>query len=594
MEYMFGFLLLLGVLIFIHEFGHFIIAKACGVRVDTFSIGMGKKIIRFRKGETEYALSILPLGGYVKLLGQDPREEVPAGAEGQSFRHKALWQRAAIVLAGPVFNAALAVLVFITLFTVGVPTQAPVIARVLHGTPAYEAGFRGGDLVREVEVLGEGTHRIREFPDLEKIVGDSAGRELLFHIERRDPNRTLVSAGGAPLPTENLKLAFRPVLAMDRDTALGGVLKERGTLPGVEYRDAGPVISVAPNSWAGSRKLPSEVWVEEISFPLNGVEQTLPVTSYPELERAWNKAVTALADQTDGKIAFKGRPILFAEGAQAANPPEEPVTYALAWSQKSEMPAAELDAIGVHSAELTVTEVKKDSPADKLGLRKGDRITRLNGVETPSFRSFKDALQRDASQGGEIRISWQRDGQALEAAIRPESVEARDPYTEAKNKQFQIGAMFLALPAMPEPLVLKGEGPADIVQLAVAKTYQLTESMLASFYHLAKGDISPKTLGGPILIGKIAGESFREGPVAFFRMMAFISLNLFILNLLPIPVLDGGHLLLYCIEAIRRRPLSVRIVEIWTTAGFFVLMGLIAVVFFNDLNRLGLFRFFTG
>ena len=116
--------------------------------------------------------------------------------------------------------------------------------------------------------------------------------------------------------------------------------------------------------------------------------------------------------------------------------------------------------------------------------------------------------------------------------------------------------------------------------------------MLGTFYYLAKGDISGKSLGGPILIGKIAGDSFRAGGTQFLQMMSFLSLNLFIFNLLPIPVLDGGHLVLFAIEAIRRKPLNIKVIEVWTTTGFFILMGLIVFVFFNDISRLGFLKIF--
>jgi regulator of sigma E protease len=184
-----------------------------------------------------------------------------------------------------------------------------------------------------------------------------------------------------------------------------------------------------------------------------------------------------------------------------------------------------------------------------------------------------------------------REGKIILASVQPVLVESRDPLTEAKKNQFQIGAMFLPIPAPPTQVIVKGDGVFETVGLGVSKTVALTRSMLASFYHLAVGDISPKTLGGPILIGKIAGESFKAGASQFFRMMAFISMNLAILNLLPVPVLDGGHLVMFAVEGIRRRPLSIKFIEAWSTVGFVFLMGLVAVVFFNDLSRLGLFRF---
>lgn len=579
MEYFLGFVLLLGVLIFIHEFGHFIIAKACGVRVDTFSIGMGKKFIHFKKGETEYALSLLPLGGYVKLLGQDPREEVPPELEAKSFRHKPLWKRAAIVLAGPFFNAALAVIVFIGLYAHGVPTQDSVLARVLPESPAEVAGFRTGDKITSIQKPSGESIRIRELPDLEQAVGELNGVPATFHVQR-------AQEGGAP---QEVQVQFTPVLGSERDSSVG-VVKERGTLAGAEYVDAGSLVNVDDTSWAAQHKVPSSLWIEELAFTTNGIERSLQIESWTDLERAWTKLAQAVGSSDNGKITVKGRVI----SPESDKIPENTESYQVAWNNKKAAPPATLDKAGMHSAELALVDVKADSPAAKLGLKAGDRIVKLNGKNVYSFQSFRNLLQKEASSGHELTLGWFRGTKFMESSVKPELVMTQDPMTEAKKNQFQIGGKFLPTQAQPPKTVLKGESIGDTLALGWTKTVALTKSMIDSFYLLAKGEISPKTLGGPILIGKIAGESFKAGPLPFFKMMAFISMNLCILNLLPIPVLDGGHLVLYCIEALRRKPLSLKIVEAWTTAGFFFLMGLIAIVFFNDLSRLGLFKIFKS
>ena len=255
------------------------------------------------------------------------------------------------------------------------------------------------------------------------------------------------------------------------------------------------------------------------------------------------------------------------------------------------MPATP-EAAGIAASELVVLEVKDGTPASALGLKQGDEILSLNNEPVKSFLWFRERLQELAHDNTEIAISWRRGNEAQHASVKPEKVSTTDPVTEASKDQFQIGAAFLALPAAPLTYTLKANGIVDAMVLGWDKTVNLSISMVASFYYLATGEISPKTLGGPLLIGKIAGESVKQGWEAFLKMMAFISLNLFILNLLPVPVLDGGHLVLFAIEAVRRKPLSLKIVEVWTTTGFFLLMGLVAVVFFNDLSRLGLFKIF--
>jgi len=586
MDYAIGFLLLLGVLVFIHELGHFLVAKACGIRVETFSIGMGKKILKFQKGETEYTISILPLGGYVKLTGQDPREEIPAELESKSYRSKAIWQRAAVILAGPAFNAVLAFLVLTGLFLNGVPSLAPVFARILPGSPAAEAGFRPGDRVLSIQTPDGETHRIRERSDLEEIVGKSTGRDLVFQVERDLPGSTAKGAA---------EVRYSPETGEERDSVTS-VVSRRGIVAGAEAQALAPVVYVTDGSWAATRQVATGVYIDQIRV---GAGVPVKVNTFEELAEVWSAAASETVGSSEGRVEISGRKIVAetspnGDAAKSDKSPEpEAVTYTLAWTKASEAMPRTLEAAGLRPAELALIEVRPDSPAAKLGLQAGDLLLTLNDEKIRSFFWFRDSIQRLASEGQELKISWLRKGQTVESVIKPENVSVKDPLTEASRKQFQIGAYFMAVQAPPAVIDVRADGLLEASAMGYRKAVSLTNSMLGSFYHLAKGDISPKTLGGPLLIGKIAGESFRQGWVPFFRMMAFISLNLFLLNLFPIPVLDGGHLVLLAFEAIRRKPVSIKVIEAWTTVGFFLLMGLVVVVSFNDLSRLGLFRFFN-
>jgi regulator of sigma E protease len=582
MEYAIGFVLLLGVLVFIHELGHFLLAKACGVRVETFSIGMGKKILRWQRGETEYTISLLPLGGYVKLTGQDPREEVPPELEHRSYRSKAIWQRALVILAGPIFNAVLAFLVLTGLFLNGVPSLAPTLARILPDSPAAKAGFLPGDRIVEVSDARGVATRIRERSDLEAAVSESVGSALSFRVERALPGSNV---------TEIATVHYTPELGEERDTVTG-VVQRRGVISGAEPQALAPVVYVVDGSWAAARQVATGVYVEELV--VNG--ESRPVSTFEELSAVWSQTA-AQKSLKEGRIEIKGRQIVAETSPEGdgkktdASPEAKPVAYTLAWTSAKDAAPTTLEAAGLRPAELALIEVRADSPASKLGLQPGDLLLTLNGEKIRSFFWFRERIQALASEGATMRISWLRKGATMESDIRPESVSVKDPLTEASRKQFQIGAYFMAVQAPPAVTVVKAEGLGDGIVLGYQKSVALTASMLGSFYHLAKGDISPKVLGGPLLIGKIAGDSFKQGWVPFFRMMAFISLNLFLLNLFPIPVLDGGHLVMLAVEAVRRKPVSIKIIEAWTTVGFFLLMGLVVVVSFNDLSRFGLFKF---
>jgi len=584
MTYIFGFVLLLGILIFIHELGHFLLAKAVGVRVETFSIGMGTKIIKFKHGETEYALSLIPLGGYVKLTGQDPREEVPKEMEHRSFRHKSLLQRTAVVLAGPLFNAALTVILFVVLYSSGAPSQAPVLNRVLEGSISYQQGLRSGDWVESLDVNGQNI-RVLEQSDLGKAITANVGQELTLNIKRES---------SWTKDAENMQFKISPITGMARDPNLG-VFQEQGILPGVEEQGRAPLVQVAANSWAANRQIPDGFWIESIETQIGSFTQSFNVRTFSELQNLWSYIAEQAPNATEGQIILRGQSTQISEGEESAET-QQPVTesYTMAWTRADDKMPSSISDAGFSSSELVVIQVMDGTPAAKLGLAKGDEIRQLNGANIQSFQSFKSRLQELASAGNSIEISWLRGGESMSASVQPEKVSTTDPVTETEKQQFQIGAAFLALPAPPMTYKLKADSFGHAIQLGWDKSVDLTVSMAQSFYYLATGKISHKTLGGPILIGKIAGDSVKQGWEAFVRMMAFISLNLFILNLLPIPVLDGGHLLLFAVEAVRRKPLSLRIVEYWTTAGFLVLMGLIAVVFFNDLSRLGLFNYFKS
>lgn len=577
--YPLGFVILLGVLVFIHELGHFLVAKAFHMRVETFSIGMGKKLFSWRRGETEYALSLIPLGGYVKISGQDPREELPPDVVARSFRTKPLYQRTLVVLAGPVFNAVLACIVFFGLYLNGLPSRPAVLDRVLEDSPAYSAGFRSGDRIRSIIDASGKEHRTFELIDLERVVGKRAGDNLVFVVQRKGQE-------------ESLRIPFVPTEGEERDSTIG-VVSRRGIMPGVERSMPGPAIVVEEGSWSAARLLPSYFFVSRIEAKTSTGGSTIEVKNFPALEAAWNQVASTTGVE---RIVFYGfrMPQTPEEAAKMAEGPPSEESFTLGWTSKSDAPPLTLGAAGMRSPELRVLSVLEGSPAERMGLKPGDDLVSLGGQTIQSFSSFRDNVQKLATAGTTLDIEFLRAGKLQSVSIEAKQVMEEDPLTEAKSKRFQIGASFSPSAAAPEMEIIKAESLGEALYLSVDRPYFLTLRMLSSFGQLLTGNISPKTLGGPIMIAKISGKTLSDSWTSFLRMMAFISLNLFILNLLPIPVLDGGHLVLFGIEAIMRKPLPIRAIEIWSTVGFVILMSLIAVVFFNDLSRLGLFSFFNS
>jgi regulator of sigma E protease len=581
LDYILGFAALLGILIFIHELGHFLVAKWSGIRVETFSIGMGKKILKFTKGDTEYALSLIPIGGYVKLTGQDSREEVPEQFKAQSFRSKPLFKRAAVVLAGPLFNAVLAYFIFVSLFYIGKGNQvmAPVLERVLVSSPAFEAGFRTGDRITEIESADGKIVRPRELPDLVNTVGENAGNPLKFSIERKGE-------------TSPVTIHYTPEEKEVKDLFLQ-VPKVEGTIVGAERTSRMALLYIRPDTVAYNEGIRTGFLLERVDLRGGPVTESFEIKRFSDLELAWDRIATISRSLPDAQLEFHGaqmldkdlKPIPVKDDSEAPK-----VAATISWTANRQPDLSSLQSIGLYSAEMLIAEVVKETPAEKLGLQAGDFLLKLNQKPIESFDSFRSNLQFLSRNDKKIELTWMRNGQEFTGEVTARKTMAEDPVTKAKSEQFQIGARFIQAQGDPHMDFLKARNVWDALCLGAVQTSRMTGTMLKSFYHLFNQDISVKTLGGPLKIGQIAGESVKRGARAFFSMMAFISLNLFVLNLLPIPILDGGHLILYIFEAVFRREPNQKFIEVWTTAGFLALMTLMVVVTFNDIKSMILSR----
>jgi regulator of sigma E protease len=345
-------IVLLGILIFAHELGHFLMAKYFNVGVLKFSLGFGRKIVGKKVGETEYLLSMIPLGGYVKLLGEGEGEELTPEEQERSFSSQSVWKRIAIVAAGPAFNFILAILIFAVVYMIGVPVLTTAVGNVQEGSAAYEAGIKPHDVIQAID--GD---KVARWDRMAEKITLSEGRPLVFTVSR----------AGARLD-----------------------------------------VTVVPRPMKGKN-----IFGEE-------------------------------------KTAFK---------------------------------------IGISPTNDTV-------------------IDRMNPIEA----------------------SW----------------------------------------------------------TSIKQTWFITKLTLVSIVKIMEGVISPRTLGGPILIAQMAGAQVKEGIVPFVLFMALLSINLAVLNLLPVPVLDGGHLLFYLIEAVRGKAVSMKTRERAQQIGFILLVMLMIFVIMMDIDRLNI------
>jgi regulator of sigma E protease len=418
------FLIVIGILVFVHEFGHFIMAKRAGVRVEKFSLGMGPKLFGYKKGDTDYIISALPLGGYVKMAGENPDEE-PTGAADE-FQSKTVWQRAKIAAAGSLTNIAVAFLLMPLVFMVGTYAEGPAkVGFVERGSPAEKSGFQAGDVIEEIN-----------------------GRRI------SDWTKALT------------------LIAVNPDTDVAVTLDRNGEKK---------VLSLRPEA------------VSELRIGSSGLMPDMPAE---------------------------------------------------------------------------VGRLRPGLPAEKAGLKVNDKILAVNGRTVYHWNQF--SLMVKESEGKDLVILIEREGKRSEKTIKPIMDGGR----------FVIGVE----PAVR--LVFKKYGFFEAVQMGFSKTFETADLTFITLRKLFTFSLSIKTLGGPVMIAQMSGQAAAAGFSAFIALMATISLSLGMLNLLPIPVLDGGMLLFLAIEAVRKKPLSQRVMEISQGIGAALLITLIAVVSYNDVMRL--------
>jgi regulator of sigma E protease len=341
-------IVVLSILIFFHELGHFLVARRLGVKVLKFSLGFGPKLISKQVGETEYLVSAFPLGGYVKLLGEDPSEMTP-GDEARSFSHQNVWRRIAIVAAGPVFNLILAFLIFTVAFMIGAP-------------------------------------------NLTSQIG----------------------------------------------------------------------------------------------------------------------------------------------------------------------------------------EVQKDTPAERAGLKTDDTVVAIDGTPVESWDEIKESIQQNG--GKEMTLTVERGGKQEVLKLTPEEKDGKNLLGDS-TKEWRIGV------SPKGSFKIKRYDPVNAVVMGFKRTYEVTELTFLGIIRLIQGRLPADTIGGPILIAQMAGQQASEGLLNIAFFIAILSINLGVINFLPIPILDGGHLLFFFIEAVMGRPVSLKKREIAQQVGFFLLIALMFFAFYNDIMR---------
>lgn len=543
-------ILLLGGLILLHETGHFLMARLMGIHVETFSIGFGPKLMGFQgkqRGElppTEYIIAPIPIGGYVKMLGQDPAEDVPEAVRRVSFQGAPAWRRFLVMAAGPVSNLLLPFVIFFFFF-LGHDTVAPALAgTIVQDGPAYAAGLRPGD--RIVSLDGEPVHAFWDFRELVRARPEQTvsvrwvrkGQEMSGEISIRGVTRVV-----------NPKLRMTEYVG------------EVGLMP--TYLE--PIVDPAPGSLAARAGL--HTWDRVVA--VNGA----PV-------KRLDAVLSALADHAQEPVALG---VLRYEPEAIAG---SPVRFELARGEQVTLPAAGEGPAdrGLRSAEMVLRRVIAGSPADRAGLKPGDRIERVDGHAFPSW-VFLRAKMSQMPRGHTFEIASSRDGVA-QPPVEVTFEEVLAPAELQPDRKVTVfGAQ--ALSALGEPEAIPND---DLVGYAahqcVAQTLETIEMNARAVGGLFTGSTPLTDLGGPILITQLAARASDQGWAYFFRLMAWLSISLGLINLLPVPVLDGGQLLFLGIEAVRRKPVSLRTRQIAVYAGVAFVLVMLVLVFKNDLERM--------
>jgi regulator of sigma E protease len=536
---------LLGVLILVHELGHFVFAKFFDVKVLRFSLGFGPRLLGFSRGETEYQLSLVPLGGYVRLLGEDPSEPIPPVDRRRALAAKPLWQRYTIVIAGPIFNLLLPLLIYFIHYAGQRTLLPPTIGTVLPDLPAAQAGLLPGDKVETVD-----GQVVRYWEELERVIAENAGKTLRFGIRRG---------------TDAEERDVTPV-QIERTGQLRQ--KERVGWIGVSPRFHLPEIGVLdPSSPAAQAGLKTFDFVTAV----NGV----PVATWTEFAKAIERVGASPLRLNYLRGGYSAVPFAHVELQQPGSAVVVPVpVFDGAGRRHYET--------GIVSAELFVYSVEPGSPADAIGIRRGDEILALDGEPLPHWDLLRERLA--AAPDRTFAISWlSPGGQRHEATFRQDVREEMDAYRQ-QAQHLVFGAL--------NRLAWKTEPPVPITNRfgyaighSVERTGQIILAMVHGFVEIVRGRVPLTTLGGPIMIGYVAGVAAEQGFDQYLWLMALISINLGLLNFLPVPILDGGLLVFFTLELFKRRPPSPRAREIASYVGLVIVGALMIFALRNDVVR---------
>lgn len=552
--------LFIGILIFVHELGHFLVAKLFDVKVERFAIGFGPSFATFQGKETEYALCVLPLGGYVQMVGADLEsiEDLPEEDRSRALAAKPIWQRSLVVLAGPMANLLLPVAIYFGFGLMEPEAPYAVIGQIHYDTPAEAAGLLPGDKI--VEIDGRTIHY---WMDLNRGFGNKYEQEVSLVLERDGERISTTIVPELFTTTDPLSISRA------RRGRIGINLMPSGTLVGITEHDG-------PAARAGLQFFDKIV-------SINGEE----ISRFDEIQS--HLRVGEGAPMTLGLLRKISVPVGYA-GMYRHRAHTITVTPELIDGEYS---------LGVAPAQNFIASIDSGGAAEAAGLKPGDMILSIEGrrynnhfllterieSEVNELLAERGAAREDYAIEPEFELEIRRQGEVFTITYVPRVVTFQDD-TQHTHYRIDFGWEMFRNQSRPDfgeyHLIHRIPNSA---RNAVEQTWEFTQMMVVGIWRMVQGRISLRSVGGPIMLGELAAEAGRAGLEPFLKILALISINLAIVNLLPIPVLDGGRLMFYILEGIKRGPLSYRTRQISAYIGLICIILLMILAFKNDIER---------
>lgn len=566
--------LFVGVLVFVHEMGHFLAAKLFDVKVTKFSLGFGPPLFAFTRGETTYQVAAVPLGGFVSMVGEHPGEPISDEDRARSFTGAPIHQRALIALAGPAANLVFPVVCFFAYNLLEPEVVAPVVGQVEPGAPGDRAGLEPGDRILSID--GERTWSFDRVVDL---ISARPDHPVALEVQRGDQVLLLeVTPKGVGTRDEFGQPAKKGMISVSSaldDTSIGVDDPSRRPPGFAALRTGDRIVAVAGEAVRRGDAL--------------------------------GRALARRAGQQVELQVLREDPVRAGDLIAAARPRVHRLEV--------EIPAEVrgLRDVGLALGSTFVRAVVPGGAADRAGFRPGDRILALDGAEVHHFwRFLTDISEKTRSAGADehptVTVDIRRSGETLRLVLAPDLVSCKHPTKEGLADERDAGfgegsppSTGIECARLARPRTNWGRTLPPVIEAAhlsideaLVDSVRLTGEIISLLVtHLFKmvvtREVSTDGLGGPLVFFSVAAEAARAGLFTYLQMLAFISINLGVFNLLPLPVLDGGHLLFCLVEAVKKKPLSPEAREKAALVGLALLALLLLFALRNDFRTLEIF-----